>query len=130
MYLISASEVENIAFTTPPATGTIKDGAIATSDNEILSLVGQSIYDGMKSKTTDPVLLESYVKPYMAFSIKLTTLNTKLSDGGLTADETYLYQQAIKSTLFNKKTYYSLLTSYLSANYGIPRKIISGFIID
>ena len=47
MYLISVSEVENIAFTTPPAAGTIKDGAIATSDNEILSLVGQNIYDGM-----------------------------------------------------------------------------------
>jgi len=130
MYLISVSEVENIAFTTPPAAGTIKDGAIATSDNEILDMVGQSIYDGMQSKApADIKLLEDKVKPYMAFSVKVISLNTQLSDGGLTPEEAYSLQQSIKSALFNKKYYYSLLSNYLSVNYGISRKIISGFII-
>jgi hypothetical protein len=130
MYLISQSEVENIAFTTPPAAGTIKDGTIATADNEILDMVGQSIYDGMQSKVPeDMTLLEDKVKPYMAFSVKVIALNTQLSDGGLTPDEAYSLQQSIKSALFNKRFYHTLLVNYLAKNYGISRKIISGFII-
>ena len=130
MYLISESEVENIAFITPPDTGTIKEGAINSVDNSILNMVGESIYEGMQSKApADVTLLETYVKPYMAFSIKIISLNTKLSDGGLTPEEAYSLQQSIKSALFNKKYYYSLLSNYLSVNYGISRKIISGFII-
>jgi len=130
MYLISESEVNTIAFVTPLETGTIKEDAIKTVDDSILNMVGQSIYDGMISKApADTQLLYNYVKPYMAFAIKIITLNTIMSDGGLTPDEINSYKQAIKSADFNKKQYYSLLTNYLASNYDIPRKSISGFII-
>ena len=131
MYLITKDEINSIAFTTAINPNIIKDADIMQVENYILKLTNQTIYDGMKNNTPDYAeLLNDYVKPYMAYAIKVLTLNNTLADTGLTGDEIYSIKQGIRSAVFNKNHHFSYLSNYLFSNYGIPRKSISGFIIS
>jgi hypothetical protein len=129
MPLITPTDINTIAFITPIEETKFKTDNINLVENKVASTLGDFYNQVIDSPENYTELLTTYIKPYMAYAIKALTLNTILSDGGLSAEEINSYQTAIASANMTAKNHYSQLIKVLSSDYGITRKLMSGFII-
>jgi hypothetical protein len=99
-------------------------------NNKVRSLLGKKLYKKVLNNPDDyAVLLNDYIKPYMAFAVKTLTMYTIISDSGLSPDEVISYQNAVKSAEKASLYHYEQLIKEISENYGFDRKLMSGFIV-
>ena len=131
MALITAQEINNIAFISAIPESNFKTDTIQLVENKVKHILTPSFFDEVVNNQSNyQNLINQYIKPYMAFMIKAYTLQTIISDGGLSFDEVNSYKTAITSAGSTAQSYFNQLINHLQSSYGITRKIISGFTVS
>ncbi len=129
--LITPSQINAIAYITPAPVEDFKPSIIKTVEEvELPVIIGEILLSVIQANPIGfPNLIESYVKPFMAYRIKYLTLRLKISDQNLTPDElASLLESTYQAELLGKANT-STLQNYVYNFYGITPTIVAGIII-
>ena len=129
--LIIPAEINAIAYITPAPTADFKPSIIKTvEETDLEIIIGNVLLTLIQANPAGfPVLVESYVKPYMAYRIKYLTLRLKISDQNLTPDELASLIESMYQSELLAKANNSTLQLYVYKTYGITPTIVAGIII-
>lgn len=137
MPLITAAEVNTLAFITPVDPLSILDEFIVTAEAKyIVPAITQPIYDDLSVYPgIYTSLIDEYIKPYLAFCVKLLLYNQYLTETGTFSIPTQQRWDVIQEIIVISKAKKNLLLGHLSpAVYPLyvpaANKIISGFRIS
>jgi len=128
--LITTTEINTLAFLTPLDVSYFKTNIMhSVQEKDLRAILGGILLD---SVVTDPdifpILIETYIKPFLAYQIKYFTLRLIASD--LIVDETYTnLTDAIAETNLIARQNKTLLQDYIYSTYGILPPSINGFTI-
>ncbi len=129
--LITPTEINDIAYITPTDVADFKPSIIKTVEEvELPIIIGEVLLNMIQSNPSGfPNLIESYVKPFMAFRIKYLTLRLKISDQNLTPDELNSLLESTYQAELLAKANNSTLQNYVYSTYNIMPSIVAGIII-
>jgi len=137
MSLITATEVSTIAFVNALDPALILPMFISSAETKyIVPLVTQPIIDNIIATPSDyTTLVEDYIKPYLAFSVKYMFYNQLLTETDTFPTSDLQRTAAIQEVLAIMEVSRALLSEYLNANIFtttsvVPIKNISGFLIN
>lgn len=118
MSLISAAEVNSIAFVTPITESQILPVFISTAETKfIIPLVTKIIYDKIIATPADyTTLVDNYIKPYLAFSVKYMFYNQLLTETNTFPTSDEQRSAALQEVLTIMEVNRNLLSEYLNAN--------------
>ena len=135
MSLITPSEVNAIAFITPLDPSVILEEFIATAEAKyIVPAITQPIYDDLfLNPALYATLIEIYIKPYLAFCVKLMLYNQLLTESGTFSVPTQQRWDVVQELTVITKTKRNLLISNMTqATYSLyippTKKRISGIL--
>ena len=136
MPLITPSEVNTLAFITPVDPATILEEIINTAETKYLvPVITQPVYDDLSVHPgMYTTLVNDYIKPYLAFCVKLLLYNQYLTETGTFDIPTQQRWDVVQEIVVITKAKKTLLISHLSAAlyplYSVPVKTrITGFIV-
>ncbi len=129
--LITPDEINTIAYITPAPLADFKPSIIKTVEEVDLEIIiGKVLLATIQANPIGfPNLIESYVKPFMAYRIKYLTLRLKISDQNLTPDELASLLESMYQAELIAKANNSNLQSYVYNTYQITPTIVAGIII-
>ena len=130
--LITPAEINTIAYIVPADIADFKPSIIKTVEEvELPIVIGNQLLGLLQtSPESYPNLLESYVKPFMAYRIKYLTLRLRISDQNLTPDELDSLLESTYQAELLAKANNSTLQVYVFNTYGITPSIVAGILID
>lgn len=135
MNLITASEINTIAFVKTLDPALILPMFISSAETKyIIPLVTQSVYDLIKAAPENyTVLLDDFIKPYLAFCVKYMFYNQLLTETN-TFPPDEQRSDALQEVLNIMEVNRELLRIYFNANIQIQPetssgKLISGFLV-
>ena len=128
--LITKNEINTLAFLTPLDTDYFKTNIMySIEDKNLQDVLGTSLFDQVNASPTDfPILIESYIKPFLAFKNKYFVLHLLSSELSIDAAYTNI-EDAIEQADLVCRQNLSLLRDYIYNTYGIAPSSISGFTI-
>ena len=136
MPLITPSEVNTLAFITPVDPVTILEEIINTAETKYLvPVITQPVYDDLSVHPgMYTTLVNDYIKPYLAFCVKLLLYNQYLTETGTFDIPTQQRWDVVQEIVVISKAKKTLLISHLSAAlyplYSVPVNTrITGFIV-
>ena len=136
MPLITPTEVNTLAFITPVDPALILEEIIMAAETKyIASAVTQLVYDDLSVNTgLYATLISDYIKPYLAFCVKLLLYNQYLTETGTFDIPTQQRWDVVQEIIVISKAKKTLLVNHLSAAlyplYVAPvNKRITGFIV-
>jgi len=136
MPLITPTEVNTLAFITPVDPVSILEEFILTAESKyIVPAITQSVYDDLSlNPGIYTTLIEVFIKPYLAFCVKLLLYNQYLSETGTFSISTQQRWDVVQEISVITMAKYSLLINHLSPSlyplYVAPsKKRITGFLI-
>lgn len=128
--LISTAEINTLAFLTPLDVSYFKTNVMySVQEKDLRLIMGDTLLDAVLVDTASyPILIESYIKPFLAFQIKYYTLVLLYSD--ITVDEAFTnLENAIAQANLIARQNKSLLQNFIYTTYGILPNSINGFLI-
>ena len=136
MPLITPSEVNTLAFITPVDPATILEEIINTAETKYLvPVITQPVYDDLSVHPgMYTTLVNDYIKPYLAFCVKLLLYNQYLTETGTFDIPTQQRWDVVQEIVVITKAKKTLLISHLSTSlyplYTVPVNTrITGFIV-
>ena len=128
--LITTAEINTLAFLTPIDVSYFKTNIMyAAQERYLRNILSDTLIDSVIADPTSfPILLENYIKPYLAYQIKSLTFS--LLESELAIDEAFTnISQAIIQSALKAKDNKSSLQDYIYSTYGILPSSINGFTI-
>ncbi len=136
MPLITPSEVNTLAFITPVDPATILEEIINTAETKYLvPVITQPVYNDLSVHPgMYTTLVNDYIKPYLAFCVKLLLYNQYLTETGTFDIPTQQRWDVVQEIVVISKAKKTLLISHLSTTlyplYSVPVNTrITGFIV-
>ena len=136
MPLITPTEVNTLAFITPVDPALILEEIIMAAETKYVApAVTQLVYDDLSVNTgLYATLISDYIKPYLAFCVKLLLYNQYLTETGTFDIPTQQRWDVVQEIIVISKAKKTLLVNHLSAAlyplYVAPvNKRITGFIV-
>ena len=136
MPLITPAEVNTLAFITPVDPALILEEIIMAAETKYIApAVTQLVYDDLSVNTgLYTTLISDYIKPYLAFCVKLLLYNQYLTETGTFDIPTQQRWDVVQEIIVISKAKKTLLVNHLSAAlyplYVAPaNKRITGFIV-
>ena len=136
MPLITPTEVNTLAFITPVDPVSILEEFIVTAESKyIVPAITQPVYDDLSvNPGIYTTLIDEYIKPYLAFCVKLLLYNQYLAETGTFSIPTQQRWDVIQEITVIAKAKNNLLVNHLSPSlyplYAAPyKKRITGFLI-
>ena len=136
MALMTAAEINTIAFLTPIDPKLILEEIIISAQSKyIVPVITQPIYDDLSvHPAIYTKLVNDYIKPYLAFCVKLLLYNQYLTETGLISIPTQQRWDVVQELVVITKAKRALLVSHLSTSayplYVLPlNNRITGFMI-
>ena len=136
MPLITPTEVNTLAFITPVDPALILEEIIMAAETKYIApAVTQLVYDDLSVNTgLYTTLISDYIKPYLAFCVKLLLYNQYLTETGTFDIPTQQRWDVVQEIIVISKAKKTLLVNHLSAAlyplYVAPaNKRITGFIV-
>lgn len=136
MSLIAAAEVNTLAFITPVEPALILEEFIVTAEAKyIVPAITQLIYDDLSvNPAIYTTLIDQYIKPYLAFCVKLLLYNQYLTETGSFSIPTQQRWDVVQEIIVISQAKKDLLVNHLSPAiyplYVAPsKKRITGFLI-
>jgi len=137
MSLITPTEVNTLAFITPVDPVSILEEFIVTAEAKyIVPAITKPVYDDLSvNPGTYAMLVEDYIKPYLAFCVKLLLYNQYLTETGTFSIPAQQRWDVIQEITVISKAKQNLLVDHLSPSlyplYVAPaKKRITGFLIN
>lgn len=129
--LITPPEINAIAYITPAPVEDFKPSIIKTVEEvELPIIISITLLKIIQANPAGfPTLVESYVKPFMAYRIKYLTLRLKISDQNLTPDELASLLESTSQAELLAKANNSTLQNYVYNTYNITPSNVAGIII-
>ena len=128
--LITTTQINTLAFLAPLDVSYFKTNIMySVQEKDLRAILGDTLQDAVIADPTSfPILLETYIKPYLAYQIKYFTL--RLIDSDLIVDETFTnLSDAIAASNLIARQNMTLLQDYIYSTYGILPSSINGFTI-
>ena len=128
--LITTAEINTLAFITPISVTLFKDNIMfSVEEKNLRAILGDDLQDSVNADPTSfPILLGSYIKPFLAYQIKYFTL--RLINSDLIVDASYTnLTEAIDQANLMARQQKSSLQDYIYSTYGILPNSIGGFTI-
>ena len=136
MPLITPAEVNTLAFITPVDPALILEEIIMAAETKYVApAVTQLVYDDLSvNPGLYATLISDYIKPYLAFCVKLLLYNQYLTETGTFDIPTQQRWDVVQEIIVISKAKKTLLVNHLSAAlyplYVAPvNKRITGFIV-
>jgi hypothetical protein len=136
MPLITPTEVNTLAFITPVDPALILEEIIMAAETKYIApAVTQLVYDDLSvNPGLYATLISDYIKPYLAFCVKLLLYNQYLTETGTFDIPTQQRWDVVQEIIVISKAKKTLLVNHLSAAlyqlYVAPvNKRITGFIV-
>ena len=128
--LISTTQINTLAFLTPLDVSYFKTNIMySVQEKDLRLIMGDTLLDAVLSDTVSyPILIESYIKPYLAFQIKYYTLILLYSDITVDSDYTNLENAIAQANLIARQNK-TLLQNYIYTTYGVLPTSVNGFTI-
>jgi len=128
--LITTAEINTIAFLTALDVTYFKDNVMySVQEKDLRAILGDTLQDAVNADPTSfPILLGSYIKPFLAYQIKYFTLRLINSDLIIDASYTNLTEAIDQANLMARQQK-SSLQDYIYSTYGILPNSIGGFTI-
>jgi len=134
--LITPTDVNLLAFITPINPVSILEEFIVTAESKyIVPAITQLVYDDLSvNPGIYTTLIEEYIKPYLAFCVKLLLYNQYLTETGTFSIPTQQRWDVVQEIIVISKAKKNLLVNHLSpSNYPLyvapSKKRITGFLI-
>ena len=128
--LITTTEINALAFLAPLDVTYFKTNIMySVQEKDLRAILGDVLLDSViADPDIFPILIETYIKPYLAYQIKYFTLRLIASD--LTINVTFTnLTDAIAETNLIARQNKTLLQDYIYSTYGILPPSINGFTI-
>lgn len=129
--LITPAEINTLAFLTPLDVSYFKTNIMySVQEKDLRIIMSNTLYDAILTDTASyPILIESYIKPFLAFQIKYYTLTLLYSDITVDPDYTNLENAISQANLFARQNK-TLLQNFIYTTYGVLPNSINGFTIS
>ena len=120
MSIITKSEIITLAYITPIDEADLKDEIIASAINKfIIPIITQTLYDKVIATPGNyTILIETYIKPCIAFYVKYLHIYQLSLDAGITQVE--FLKNLTAEVLEVATDKYNLLNNYYIATYTTP----------
>ena len=128
--LITAAEINTLAFLTPLDVSNFKADIIySVQEQDLRVIMSDALLDPVLANTSAyPILIETYIKPFLAFKIKYFTLRLLYSELIVDTSFTNISTSIIQANVIANQCK-QLLQSYIYSTYGVIPHSVNGFTI-